>query len=293
MGYGKFEYTREGVTHARGIYPVNLAGCAITSLNSPSDSEIGVSPSPQAASLTSYQMFVEGVMQYGESFLGYLAFSTPAAIWFVARAILEHAVTDARDVAGNSMACVVFSYSLSQEMIVVVSDGVVAVDRSKRGSLVDRFEHVAVAWFPPAVTASATKLLVFDQSAVAEVFSDMGKSLGIHHTGDDLHCSNNAHTGNPFLEAHQGVAAGNVAEAAFKFSFAAPVQVGILVENARNEGGGLPAVSVAELERGQLVEDADTRAHNVLVGTDQKPEFIQATGTVIDLCEKSRPEELA
>lgn len=35
MGYGKFQYTREGVTHARGISP--MSGGAITSLNSPSD----------------------------------------------------------------------------------------------------------------------------------------------------------------------------------------------------------------------------------------------------------------
>ena len=85
---------------------MNVTGCAITSLNSPSDPEIGLSPSPQAASLmeihpfgTSYRMFVEGVMQYGESFLGSLALSIPPTIWFVARAILEHPIADARDEA--------------------------------------------------------------------------------------------------------------------------------------------------------------------------------------------------
>jgi hypothetical protein len=47
MGYGKFEYTREGVNLANDIYPISTAGCVRTPLNSPSDSEIHLSPSPQ------------------------------------------------------------------------------------------------------------------------------------------------------------------------------------------------------------------------------------------------------
>jgi hypothetical protein len=76
-GYGKFEYTREGVNHARGNYP-RIAGCAITSLNAPSDSEI-----------------VQPV----------LGLAPNKFVGVVACTALEHAEADARNVAGDCMAC--------------------------------------------------------------------------------------------------------------------------------------------------------------------------------------------
>lgn len=122
---------------------MNMAGGAITSLNSPSDSEIFLSPSPQEALLTSYLTSAEGVIQYEASLLCALRLGVPPAIWFVACSALEHPVADPCDGAGNSVPCVVFGYPLSQEMIVVVPERILSVDGGKGSSLVDRFEYPA------------------------------------------------------------------------------------------------------------------------------------------------------
>ena len=117
---GKFKYTREGVNPPEAdTYPMNMAGCAITSLNSPSNSEIHLSPQPEAdeplaqspheASLTSYLTPAcqnaalrragtpdEGVMQYGESVLcGRTLNILPAdSVGIVPCAVLQHPATD-------------------------------------------------------------------------------------------------------------------------------------------------------------------------------------------------------
>ena len=209
-GYGKFQYTREGVNHARGIYPRNIAGCAITSLNSPSDSEISLSPSLSHASLTSSFTSDETVVHYGQYLLGFLL--VPPSIGFVACSVLEHPVADPGDVAGNSVPCVVFGYSLGQEMIVILPDRIVSMDRGQSSSLarfaelarrVHRLEDSTVAWFAPTVAASATELLVSDQSTVTQVFAARRESSCIHDTGNDLHCSNRTDAIELRLETHQ------------------------------------------------------------------------------------------
>jgi len=298
MGYGKFEYTREGVNHAHGIYPMNIAGRAITFLNSLSNSEIPRSPSPHEVSLTSYLTLAEGVMQYGNSPLCARALGpscsglgVPPSIWFVACATLEHPIADPCDVAGNSVACVVFGYSLSQEMIVILTERIVPVQSSKGSCLVDRFQDPAVPWFAPAVTVSATQLLMFGQPAVTQVLSAIGESPSIHHSGYDLHRSNGADAVNLSLEAHQFVTASKLFKASLVLLFAAPVEINVLLEDPANEGGALPFVSVAQCERLLLVQDPNTRANNIFVATDQKPQLIQCAVAMIDLLQKSGPQQ--
>lgn len=137
MGYGKFQYTREGVTHARGISPMMITGGAITSLNSPSDLEISWSPSPHTASPSDFFTQAESVQHYGGDLSDILLLVVPPSIRFVACFRLEHAEADACNVAGNGMASVVFGHSLNQEMIVVFPDRVLSVDRRKSGGFVD------------------------------------------------------------------------------------------------------------------------------------------------------------
>ena len=137
MGYGKFQYTREGVTHARGIFPMMTTGSAITFLNSPSDLEILHSPSPHTAFTIRFSDAAEGVPHYGEDRSVVLVLVIPPSILFIACSRLEHAEADACDVAGNGMASVVFGDSLNQEMIVVFADRILAVDGGKGGGLVD------------------------------------------------------------------------------------------------------------------------------------------------------------
>ena len=274
MGYGKFQYTREGVTHARGISPMMTTGGAITSLNSPSDLEIFWSPSPHTASPSDSLTQADSVLHYGERRSAILVLVIPPSIWFVASSRFEHAETDACDGAGNGMSGVVLSNSLSQEMIVVLADRVLTVDGGKGGSFVDRFEHPAVAWFAPAIAASATELLVFDESAITVVLSRRGEAPCIHHTGENFHRSDGADAGKLSLKADQRGAAGNVAEAPFIFFLARAVEFDVFRENPIDERGGFPFVPVSELERRLLVEEANTGAHNILVAADEKPELV-------------------
>lgn len=137
MGYGKFQYTREGVIHARGISPMMTTGGAITFLNSPSDLEISWSPSPHRTSPSDSFTQDERAPHYGGGLSAIVLLTVPPSIRFVARSALEHAEARACNSAGNGMASVVFSHSLSQEVIVVFPDRVLAVDSGKGGSFVD------------------------------------------------------------------------------------------------------------------------------------------------------------
>ena len=86
-----------------------ITGCAITSLNSPSNLEITVSPSPHCASQSEFFTQTEGVLHYGDCTLPVFALSVPPSIGLVASSRLEHAETDACDVAGNSVPGVVLA----------------------------------------------------------------------------------------------------------------------------------------------------------------------------------------
>lgn len=236
MGYGKFEYTREGVNHARGIYPMNVAGCAITSLNSPSDSEIHLSPSPQVLLQKTFVTLTHGVMQYGESclypFVVHLL--SPDAVGIVARAILQHSQADPCNIAGNGMACVMFSYSLSQEEIVVPLERVVPFDDSKSSSLVDRLQHSAIPRFPSAATAPTAQFLVFNQSTVTHKLSAGWESPSIHDTSHNLHRSNGADAINLSLQADGFDLLGQLMKAALILLLAPAVQLDILLEDGRS-----------------------------------------------------------
>ena len=285
---GKFEYTREGVNPAkRDTYPtgslrsddpMNMAGCAITSLNSPSNLEISWSSSPHHASLPKSLTQDEGARYYGDCTLAAFALGVPPAIRFVASSRFEHAETDACDVAGNSVAGIVFGYCLSQEMIVILSERVVSLEGSERSSLVDRLQHSAVPGFAPAVTASATELLMFNQPAVTEVLSAMGETPCIDHTGHDLHRSNGADAVNVSLETDQLVAPGKGVKASLVLRFAAPVEINVLLEDPANEGSALPFVPMTQCERFLLVQDPNTTANNIFVGTRQKSQLIHCMG---------------
>ena len=230
-------------------------------------------------------------MQYGGRLLGALTLGVPPSIWFIARAALEHPIADPCDVAGNSVARVVFGYSLSQEMIVILPDRIVPFQGSKGSCLVDRLQDSAVPWFPPPVSASATQLLMFDQTAVTQVLSAMGKSSCIHHTSHDLHRSNRADAINLSLEAHQFVTPGKSMKALLVLLFAATVEIDILLENLSNKHGAISFVPVTQLERLLLVQDPNTRANNIFVGAHQKSQLIQSAVAVIDLLQKSGPEQ--
>lgn len=295
MGYGKFEYTREGVNHARGSYPVNFAGCAITFLNSPSDSEIYLSPSPQVLLMTSYLTLAEGVMKYGEYPLYALAVGVLSAddVRIVASSILEHSIADPCDVAGNSMACVVFGHSLREENIIIRADRIVTLQDSKGSCLVDRLQHSTVSGFPTAVTSSATQFLVFDQPTITEVLSARWKSPCIHHTGHNLHRSNRADAVNLSLPADEFVVLGQIMKTALILLFVPPIQFDILPENHVDKRSALAFVSVTQSERRLLIEKANTRTNNIVVGARQKSQLIQGTVAVIDLFEKSGAEQFA
>ena len=116
---------------------MNMPGCAITCLNSPSDLEISWPPSPHTASPSDSFTQVDTVLHYGEDLSDILVLVVPPSIRFVACFRFEHAEADACDVAGNGMASVVFGHSLNQEMVVVFADRILAVDGGKGGGLVD------------------------------------------------------------------------------------------------------------------------------------------------------------
>ena len=293
MGYGKFEYTREGVNHARGIYPTTMAGCAITSLNSPSDSEIHLSPSPQQTSFTSDFRFAEDVAQYEDCFLCALLFGVPPpdSVGIVPCATLKHPVTDACNVTGNSMSCIVFGYSFNQKMVVIVPKGIAPVQGGNGSCLVDRFQNSAVPWFPPSVTATATEFLMFDQPAVTPVLSGRWKSVSIYHTGHDLHRTYRADAIDLLLEAHQLVLPGKLAKASFVLLFAPTIQSDILLEDIADEAGALPLVPMAKCECLLLVQDPNPRADNIFIGTHQKSQVIQCAVAVIHFLEKAGPEQ--
>lgn len=152
---------------------------------------------------------------------------------------------------------------------------------------------MAISWFAAAITASATELLVFDQSAIAKVFSGMGKPPCINDTGNDLDSSNGADTRKLSLEAYEGNSTGAVTEAAFILVFTLAVEIDIFREKPTDERSGFAGVSVCELEGRLLIEETNPGAHDIVISADQQPELIQATGAVIDFCEKSGPEQLA
>jgi len=93
------------------------------------------------------------------------------------------------------------------------------------------------------------------------------------------------------LEAHQFVTASKLFKALLVLLFAAPVEINVLLEDPANEGGALPFVSVAQCERLLLVQDPNTRANNIIVATDQKPQLIQCAVAMIDLLQKSSPQQ--
>ena len=151
---------------------------------------------------------------------------------------------------------------------------------------------MAISWFAPAVAASATEFFVFDQSAITKVFSGIGKSPCVDDTGNDLDSSDRTDTRELLLEAHEAVSSGTVTESAFVLVFTLAVEIDIFREKPTDERSGFACVSVCELEGRLLVQETNPGAHDIVIGADQQPELIQATGTVIDFCEKFGPEQL-
>lgn len=50
-----------------------------------------------------------------------VALGVPQSIWFVACAILEHSVADPSNVARYGVPCIVFGYSVGDEMILILA----------------------------------------------------------------------------------------------------------------------------------------------------------------------------
>jgi len=143
MGYGKFEYTREGVNHFSGICPPSQTGRALSELNSPSNPQdpfMTRDPSSFMHSLLLHQD--EGVPARWKSVLFHFLCLVPPMIRFVRRTALQHSVADPRDVTSSSMSCVVFGYTLSQKIIVIFPDRIGPVVRGNGSSLVDLIQHL-------------------------------------------------------------------------------------------------------------------------------------------------------
>ena len=291
MGYGKFEYTREGVNHARGIYPQSVAGCAITSLNSPSDSEI-VQPPPRR-SLTGCCKDSKGEVNYERWCLGadLLSVAPFKFVGVVPCSAFEHSEADASNVAGNGVACVVLGHAFSQKMIVIVPERIVSSEYSKSSGLIDRFEDAAVPGFASAVAMTATEFLMFYQPTVTEVFSAMGKPSCIDHRGDDADGSSDANARDFLLASYQDVPAGDLGKTSFVLELAAAVQVDVLVENAAHKVRRCTAIAVSEGERLLLVKNPNAGPNNVVVTTGQQSQLIQSAVAMKDLVQESSPEQ--
>lgn len=200
MGYGKFEYTWEGVNQTTGVFPlvVPWARSRVIELSLQRSDQFVIGEPSGSRTIRSHSM--QRCTVIWMSLLSALLFLVPPPIRFVPCLALQHPVTDPCNIAGDSMPRIMLSYTLSEEMIVILTHRIVSSQSCKGSSLVHGLQSSAVPWFSPTVAAASTELFMLDQPAVPQVLSCTWKSPRIHDAGQDLHRSNAANPRNTFLE---------------------------------------------------------------------------------------------